>query len=170
MFQKKLNCFQFALQTLFETNLNAYRNKSMRKISLLLLFLAFPFLIFSQNDSTAFNDCEIKKNGIYYAEFDKETNIYIRFHEGDTAVTTSSTNNVKSAAQFIHKNFGKEMLMGKYFTNENNCTLRIKAKSELGKVKMDGFISDDKLALSVININENTSRDFVFKFHPTFAK
>ncbi|MBO72925.1 MAG: hypothetical protein CMD35_04825, partial [Flavobacteriales bacterium] len=102
-----------------------------------------------------------------YAQYDKETNLYIRFHDGDTAVTTSSTNNVKLAAQFINIKSGKEMLMGKYFTNESNCNIRIKAKNDDSKVKMDGFISNDKIALSVVNIFENTSRDFVFKFYPT---
>jgi hypothetical protein len=58
------------------------------------------------------------------------------------------------------------MLMGKYFTNQNNCSLRIKAKNNFGHVKMDGFISNDKLALSVINVNQNTSKNFVFKFYP----
>ncbi len=138
----------------------------MRYFYLVFLFSALPFLILSQNDSTAFDGCEINKNGVYYAEFDKETNIYIRFHNGDTAVTTSSTNNIRKASQFVHEKFGEEMLMGKYFTNQNNCSLRIKAKNNFGHVKMDGFISNDKLALSVINVNQNTSKNFVFKFYP----
>jgi hypothetical protein len=137
---------------------------------LIFLFSVIPFLLLSQNDSTAFNECEIKKNGVYYAEFDKETNIYIRFHNGDTAVTTSSTNNLRKASLFVHEKFGEEMLMGKYFTNQNNCSLRIKAKNDFGHVKMDGFISNNKLALSVINMNENTSKNFVFKFHAIAAK
>jgi hypothetical protein len=142
----------------------------MRCFSLIFLFSVFPFLLLSQNDSTAFNECEIKKNGVYYAEFDKETNIYIRFHNGDTAVTTSSTNNLRKASLFVHEKFGEEMLMGKYFTNQNNCSLRIKAKNDFGHVKMDGFISNNKLALSVINMSENTSKNFVFKFHAIAAK
>ncbi len=140
---------------------------SMKGFSLFLFFCGLSFAGFCQNDTTAVNDCEIKKNGIYYAQYDKETNLYIRFHDGDTAVTTSSTNNVKLAAQFINIKSGKEMLMGKYFTNESNCNIRIKAKNDYSKVKMDGFISNDKIALSVVNIFENTSRDFVFKFYPT---
>jgi hypothetical protein len=142
----------------------------MRCFSLIFLFSVIPFLLLSQNDSTAFNECEIKKNGVYYAEFDKETNIYIRFHNGDTAVTTSSTNNLRKASLFVHEKFGEEMLMGKYFTNQNNCSLRIKAKNDFGHVKMDGFISNNKLALSVINMSENTSKNFVFKFHAIAAK
>ena len=142
----------------------------MRKSSLFLVFSIFSFVGFSQNDTTAVNDCEIKKNGIYYAKYDNETNLYIRFHDGDTAVTTSSTRKVSAAAQFVKKRLGKEMLMGKYFTSENNCSIRIKAKNDNSKVKMDGFISNDKIALTVINIMENTSRDFVFKFYPTASK
>ena len=142
----------------------------MRCFSLIFLFSVFPFLLLSQNDSTAFNECEIKKNGVYYAEFDKETNIYIRFHNGDTAVTTSSTNNLRKASLFVHEKFGEEMLMGKYFTNQNNCSLRIKAKNDFGHVKMDGFISNNKLALSIINMNQNTSKNFVFKFYAVAAK
>ena len=142
----------------------------MRCFSLIFLFSVFPFLLLSQNDSTAFNECEIKKNGFYYAEFDKETNIYIRFHNGDTAVTTSSTNNLRKASLFVHEKFGEEMLMGKYFTNQNNCSLRIKAKNDFGHVKMDGFISNNKLALSIINMNQNTSKNFVFKFYAVAAK
>ena len=142
----------------------------MRCFSLIFLFSVFPFLLLSQNDSTAFNECEIKKNGVYYAEFDKETNIYIRFHNGDTAVTTSSTNNLRKASLFVHEKFGEEMLMGKYFTNQNNCSLRIKAKNDFGHVKMDGFISNNKLALSIINMNQNTSKNFVFKFYAVATK
>lgn len=142
----------------------------MRCFSLIFLFSVLPFLLLSQNDSTAFNECEIKKNGVYYAEFDKETNIYIRFHNGDTAVTTSSTNNLRKASLFVHEKFGEEMLMGKYFTNQNNCSLRIKAKNDFGHVKMDGFISNNKLALSIINMNQNTSKNFVFKFYAIAAK
>ena len=138
----------------------------MRIFSLSFLFSTLPFLLLSQNDSTAFEDCEIKKDGIYYAQLDNETNIYIRFHSGDTAVTTSSTRNLRKASKFIHKEFGEQMLMGRYFTNQNNCSLRIKAKNDFGNVKMDGFISNDKLALSVINISQNTAKNFVFKFHP----
>ncbi len=138
----------------------------MRIFSLSFLFSTLPFLLLSQNDSTAFEDCEIKKDGIYYAQLDNETNIYIRFHSGDTAVTTSSTSNLRKASKFIHKEFGEQMLMGRYFTNQNNCSLRIKAKNDFGNVKMDGFISNDKLALSVINISQNTAKNFVFKFHP----
>tara|TARA_Y100000589_G_scaffold184544_1_gene174843 strand:- start:7155 stop:7604 length:450 start_codon:yes stop_codon:yes gene_type:complete len=144
--------------------------KAMRKSSLFLVLSVFSFACFSQNDTTAVNDCVVKKNGIYYAKYDKETNLYIRFHDGDTAVTTSSTNNVGAAAKFVTKRLGEEMLMGKYLTSENSCNIRIKAKNEYSKVKMDGFISGDKLALSVINIIDNTSRDFVFKFYPTSSK
>jgi hypothetical protein len=138
----------------------------MRLFTLIFLFITLPFLLLSQNDSTAFDDCEIKKNGIYYAELDKQTNIYIRFHNGDTALTTSSTNNIRKASKFVQEEFGEEMLMGKYFTNQNNCSLRIKAKNDFGHVKMDGFISNGKLALTVMNMNQNTSKNFVFKFHP----
>ena len=137
----------------------------MMKIYLLLIFTVFSFLGFSQNDTTAINDCVVKKNGIYYAKYDNETNLYIRFHDGDTVITTSSTRNVSAAVQFVKKSLGNEMLMGKYFTSENNCNIRIKAKNDNSRVKMDGFISDDKIALTVINIMENTSRDFVFKFY-----
>ena len=141
--------------------------KTMRKSSLFLVFSVLSFIGFSQNDTTAVNDCTVKKNGIYYAKYDKETNIYIRFHNGDTAVTTSSTNDIKAAAQFVTKKLGEQMLLGKYFTSETSCSIRIKAKNDNNKIKMDGFISNDKLALSVINIMDNTSRDFVFKFYPT---
>ncbi len=161
---KYLALFSLKLEV-FETNCFVERILNMRYLSLVFLFSAFPLMVFCQNDSTAFDDCEIKKNGIYYAQFDKETNIYIRFHSGDTAVATSSTNNLRKASKFIHKEFGDEMLMGKYFTNNNNCSLRIKAKNDFGKVKMDGFVSNDKLALSIININQNTAKSFVFRFH-----
>ena len=77
---------------------------------------------------------------------------------------------IQSRAQFVNKRLGEEMLMGKYLTSENSCSIRIKAKNDYSKVKMDGFISGDKLALSVINIMDNTSRDFVFKFYPTSNK
>lgn len=135
------------------------------------LFLMFCSVIsFSQIDSLGYSECEVKKNGIYYAELDKETNIYIRFHDGDTVVTTSSENDLDKAAIYINKNLGQGMLYGKYFTSDRSCSLRIKAKNEYGRVKMDGFISDDKIMMSVVNIDENTARDFIFNFHPISKK
>ena len=136
----------------------------MKFFSLILFTTTIPFLCFSQNDTTAIDDCSVKKNGVYYAKYNKETNIYIRFHDGDTAVTTSSTNNLGDAVQFVNKRLGEEMLMGKYFTNDNTCNIRIKAKNDSKKVKMDGFISGEKIALSIVNITDNTSKEFVFKF------
>lgn len=137
----------------------------MKKTKLTSLFLLLGLGGFSQNDSTEVNYCSVKKDGIYYAKYDSTTNIYIRFHEGDTAVTSSSVNNIKLVAKFINKDNAKEALVGKYFFNENTCNLRVKAKNEFGKVKMDGIVSGEVLALTVINKTENTARDFIFKYY-----
>lgn len=138
----------------------------MKKLVVIaLLFLSTPTL-FGQTDST-YSDCNVKKDGVYYADFDKETNIYIRFHDGDSAVATSSIKDVKTAAKFVNKDMGSGMLYGKYFTSATNCSIRIKAKNEDGKVKMDGLISGDKLVLSIVNIEDNTVREFIFRFYPT---
>ena len=137
----------------------------MKKFVFLYLCIFCSPNIYSQTDSLL-SDCNIKKNGIYYADYDKESNIYIRFHDGDSAVTTSSIKDVKTASVFVNKQMGKGMLFGKYFTSTTNCSLRIKAKNHDGKVKMDGFISGDKLVLSVVNIVDHTARDFIFKFYP----
>ena len=34
---------------------------------------------------------------------------------------------------------------------------------------MNGIITNDEILMSVINIEENTARDFVFKFYPIFT-
>ena len=107
-----------------------------------------------------------KKNGVYYASLDKETNIYLRFYENDTAVTTSSMNNVKKAATYIAKELGDKLMRGKYFINPSSCNIRVKAKKQFGKVKMDGIISGDKLVMAVINLDDRTASDFVFNFYP----
>ncbi len=134
------------------------------------LFLMFISMqSFAQLDSLTYSECEIKKNGMYYAELDKETNIYIRFHDGDTVVTTSSENDLKNAAIYINKDLGDGMLIGKYFTSDRTCSIRVKAKNDFGRVKMDGIIADDEIMMSVVNIEENTARDFVFKFYPISA-
>lgn len=142
----------------------------IRNLAIISSFL-FSLNILGQTetltDSTGYDDCLIKKNGIYYAELDKETNIYIRFHDGDTVVTTSSENNLKHAAVFVNKDLGDGMLIGKYFTSDRTCSIRIKAKNDFGRVKMDGFIADDKIMMSVVNIEDNTARDFIFHFLPT---
>jgi hypothetical protein len=44
--------------------------------------------------------------------------------------------------------------------------VRVKAKNDFGKVKMDGIIAGDKLVLSVVNMDNKTASDFVFNFYP----
>jgi len=138
----------------------------MKKLSLFVFGLIVSLTGFSQTNTEPV-ECEVKKNGVYYADYDSTTNIYIRFHDGDSAVTTSSIKDINTAAKFVNKDSGKGMLYGKYFTSVNTCSIRIKAKNEDGKVKMDGLISGDKLVLSVVNVNDNTARDFIFRFHLT---
>lgn len=141
----------------------------MKSTPFILLLLMLSTTIYAQTDSSNTNpitfDCEIKTNGVYYANLDDEANIYIHFHQNDTVVTTSSIKNVDLASKFVNKKLGTGMLFGKYFTSDRTCSLRIRAKNEYSKVKMDGIIRDDKLVLTVVNITENTARDFVFQFH-----
>ena len=68
-------------------------------------------------------------------------------------ITNNPSNNIESSSLSSHL-FGAQ----------------IKAKNEFGKVKMDGIISNDKLVLTVVNIEENTARDFVFEFYPLPVK
>ena len=136
-----------------------------RKIILSSLLAFCSLSIFGQTELDNF-DCTIKKNGIYYAVLDEETNIYIRFYDKDTAITTSSTNNIKMASKYVKKEMGEKMLFGKYFTNDDACNVRVKAKNDFGKVKMDGIIAGDKLVLSVVNMDNKTASDFVFNFYP----
>lgn len=138
----------------------------MKKLVVTALFFLPTSAIFGQTDST-YTDCNVMKNGVYYADYDKETNIYIRFHDGDSVVTTSSIKDVKTASKFVNKDMGEGMLYGKYFTSNTNCSIRIKAKNDDGKVKMDGLISGDKLVLSIVNVEDNTAREFIFRFYPT---
>lgn len=137
----------------------------MNKIIAGAILIVFPILGFSQTDSTNSDYCNIQTNGIYYAVLDSATNIYVRFHEGDTVVTSSSTNNVKLAFQYINKAMGKEALMGKYFFNENTCNVMVKAKNDFAKVKMSGIVNGSNLVLTVTNKTDNTARDFIFKYY-----
>ncbi len=156
-----------------ETNNTIKRRKCMKKSLVFYFGLFLSAAVYSQTDSLStslIEDCLVKKNGVYYADLDKETNIYLRFHDGDTVVTTSSVKDIDKASLFVNKDLGKGMLFGRYFTSDRNCSIRVKAKNEFGKVKMDGIISDDKLVLTVVNIEENTARDFVFEFYPLPVK
>ena len=141
----------------------------MKITPFILLLLILSISTFAQTDSSNIApntfDCEVKTNGVYYANLDKEANIYIHFHENDTVVTTSSVKDVDLASKFVNKTLGAGILFGKYFSSDRTCNLRIKAKNEYSKVKMDGIIRDDKLVLTVVNVTENTARDFVFHFH-----
>jgi len=142
---------------------------AMKSTPFILLLLMLSTTTYAQTDSsniapTTF-DCEIKTNGVYYANLDEDANIYIHFHQNDTVVTTSSIKDVDLASKFVNKKLGSGMLFGKYFTSDRTCSLRVKAENEYSKVKMDGIIRDDKLVLTVVNITENTARDFVFQFH-----
>lgn len=110
--------------------------------------------------------CEAKQNGIYYSKYDSTTNIYIKFYSKDSVVTTSSVNNISIAQKFITPALGKEALFGKFLLNQNTCNVRVKAKNDFAKVKMDGIIRGSNLVLNVINLDENTARDFVFFFAP----
>ena len=136
-----------------------------RKLILSSILSLCSFFISGQTELDNL-ECIIKKDGVYYAELDEETNIYIRFYDKDTVVTTSSTNNLKMACTYINKEMGEKMLFGKYFTNDDACNVRVKAKNDFGKVKMDGIISGNKLVLSVINMDNKTASDFIFNFYP----
>ena len=137
----------------------------MNKRTLFILLVIASCSVWSQSNTYS-DSCSIKKNGVYYASLDKETNIYLRFYENDTVVTTSSMNNVKKAATYIAKELGDKLMRGKYFINPSSCNIRVKAKNDFGKVKMDGIISGDKLVLAVINLDDRTASDFVFNFYP----
>lgn len=135
------------------------------KATILLLFVSLLSLTsWSQTDEPA--ECSISQNGVYYSSMDSTTNIYIRFAGGDSVFTTSSNLDYDLAARYVVPSNIDHLLVGKYWVNNGRCMLKIKAKNEFGKVKMDGIISDDKLILTVINKDDNTSRDFVFEFYP----
>ena len=107
----------------------------MIKKTILLFLTIISMFSFAQSDSTSYSECEIKKNGMYYSELDKETNIYIRFHDGDTVVTTSSENDLKKAAIYINKDLGEGMLVGNYFTSIRTCNIELKLKTILEELK-----------------------------------
>ena len=137
----------------------------MKNLVVISFFTFYSCFVFGQLDPSN-KECNLNKNGIYYAKLDSQTNIYIRFYDKDSVVTTSSTNNVKMATKYINKEMGDKLMLGKYLTNGSSCNLRVKAKNDFGKVKMDGIISGNRLVLSVINMDDKTTADFVFNFYP----
>ena len=96
----------------------------MKITPFILLLLILSKSTFAQTDSSNIApntfDCEVKTNGVYYANLDKEANIYIHFHENDTVVTTSSVKDVELASKFVNKKLGAGILFGKYFISDTN--------------------------------------------------
>ena len=134
----------------------------MKLISTILVLCALTS--FAQTEQS--KQCSISKNGVYYSPIDSVSHIYIRFSEGDTVLTTSSDIDYDLATKYVVSQNSDYLMNGKFQVNERRCLIRLKAKNQYGKVKMDGIISDDKLIMTVINKSDNTSKDFVFNFYP----
>tara|TARA_B110000211_G_scaffold231088_1_gene291948 strand:- start:582 stop:995 length:414 start_codon:yes stop_codon:yes gene_type:complete len=132
--------------------------------TLTFIFVLFSITSFAQTEES--KQCSISKNGVYYSPIDSISHIYIRFSEGDTVYTTSSDIDYDLATKYVISKNHDHLMHGTFQVNERRCLVRLKAKNEYGKVKMDGIISDDKLILTVINKSDNTSKDFVFNFFP----
>lgn len=129
--------------------------------SLFLILFIVPILAYSQEDKK----CEIKKEGIYVADIDSNTRIYINFFGKDSVVTTSSQMPIKDAMTYVSQEHQDIILSGKY--KFKNCFVQIKAKGKMGKVQIEGIVVNDLLSLSVTNLNDNTYQEFIFKFYPT---
>ena len=131
---------------------------------LTLSFVLFTLTNFAQNEES--NQCSISKNGIYYSPIDSSSNIYIRFYKGDTVYTTSSNIDYDLATKYIVSKNQNYLMKGNFQLNKRRCLIRLNAENEYGEVKMEGIISENKLILVVVNKKDNTSKDFVFNFHP----
>ena len=133
--------------------------KQMKKIFFLSLFLFSLSALKAQS-------CGVRTDGVYYAQLDSVTNIYIKFCDNDSVITTSSEADVETVIKYMKIENRAYILTGKYIVAQGQCMLQIKAKNEFGKVKMEGYINKNGLVLTVINKSDNTYRDFVFKFYP----
>lgn len=110
------------------------------------------------------DSCEIRKEGIYVAKLNETTNIYLRFLGKDSVVSSSSTMSIDEAMEYINGEHSNLILSGKF--QNKNCYVSLNAKGKMGKVKMDGVVAFDKLALTITNKTDNTYQDFIFIFHP----
>jgi hypothetical protein len=106
----------------------------------------------------------VKKDGIYWTQLNENTKIYVRFFGKDSVVTSSSNMSIEDAMNYINAEHAQLILAGKF--QNRNCFVTLKAKGELGVVKMEGLVSGNQLALTVINKTDNTYQDFVFEFVP----
>lgn len=135
---------------------------SMKRFQLIYLFSFFAIVSHAQNEEK----CEVSTQGIYYAQLDSVSHIYIRFSDKDTVYTTSSESDFDLVSKYIISKNKEHLMVGKYAVNSNRCMVSLKAKNDYGKVKMEGIISGDKLVLTVVNKKDNTARDFAFEFYP----
>lgn len=125
------------------------------------MLFSISFVSFSQNSS---DSCLVKKDGIYWTQLNENTKIYVRFFGKDSVVTSSSNMSIEDAMNYINAEHAQLILAGKF--QNRNCFVTLKAKGELGVVKMEGLVSGNQLALTVINKTDNTYQDFVFEFVP----
>jgi hypothetical protein len=131
------------------------------KSLLLGIFIVISSQIFAQAPS---DSCLVKKDGIYWTQINENTRIYLKFYGKDSVVTSSSNMTTEDAIEYISAEHAHLMLSGKF--QNKNCFVTLTAKGEMGKVKMEGIVSGNQLALTVINKTDNTYQDFVFVYIP----
>ena len=124
------------------------------------LILLIPILLLSLNTTAQNSSCAINTSGIYVARVDSSLNVFLKFYGTDSVVTTASEIDSKVANKYITKDQKKFILHGKY--SLNGCFLKIKVEGMDGKAKLEGYIINQNIGLSNVNLMNNTYTDLFF--------
>ncbi len=127
----------------------------MKKLLLSLTFLILGLSSFAQNGS-----CAINTNGIYVARVDSSLNVYLKFYGKDSVLTTASEIPAKMSNNYITPDNKKYILHGTY--KISGCFLKIKVEGMDGKAKLEGYIINQNIGLSKVNLMNNTYTDLFF--------
>ena len=125
-------------------------------------FFFLLFSIISVSVSAQAKSCSINSNGIYVARVDTSLNVYLKFYGTDSVLTTASELPSKLANTYINKDSKKYILSGTY--KLSGCFLKIKVEGMDGKAKLEGYVIDQNIGLSKVNLSNNTYTDLFFFF------
>ncbi|CAN5766658.1 hypothetical protein BH11BAC7_BH11BAC7_13680 [soil metagenome] len=138
--------------------------KSIAKRICLLLLAASTFI--SVTSFKAFY-LDVEYDGIYVYKLDEESSAVIRFYEDGVVIVSTSVNDYSKVMTWFNRdkeNFSR-ILSGKCKKGKRDASIRFNVKGETGEQKFTGHILYDKtLELHVVNANDKTSTDRIYKF------
>ena len=118
------------------------------------------FTIVCTLNSFGQESCNINNDGVYVASIDKEHNAYLRFFGSDSVITTTSDMPKNLSREHIIKEYKEFVMQGTY--KIKGCFIRMKVEGFMGKAKLEGYILEESIGLSKINLQNNTYTNLIF--------